>query len=266
MKRRLATRSARLTRLGFATASVVVAVPLVASAQTLAQAMGARGKGNIEGQAAQARIDKISDETDTLLSQYRSANKQIDSLRVYNQQMSDLIAAQEAEIASLREQIDNVELVSRGVTPLMLRMIDAIDQFVELDVPFLIEERQKRVANLRELMDRSDVTNAEKYRRIMEAYQIENDFGRTIEAYRGVLTENGSERTVDFLRVGRVALVYQTLDGSEAAAWDQASRSWKPLDASYRNPIKQGLRIARKQSAPDLIRLPLPAANSGGQS
>ena len=108
-------------------------------------------------------------------------------------------------------------------------------------------------------MDRADVTNAEKYRRIVEAYQIENDYGRTIEAYRGSLKLGDRERTVDFLRFGRIALVYQSLDESEAGVWSQETRSWLPLDASHRSAIRAGLRIARKQAAPDLIELPPPS-------
>jgi hypothetical protein len=176
--------------------------------------------------------------------------------------MEQLIASQDMEMASLRRQIDDVEVVGRGVTPLMLKMIDSLDAFVTLDVPFLKEERSRRLAGLRDLMGRADVTNSEKYRRLLEAYQIENDYGRTIEAYRGTLPDG---RTVDFLRVGRIALVYQSLDADEAAVWDQAGGQWVELDSSYRMAIKQGLRIARKQSAPDLIRLPLPAAQAGGQ-
>jgi septal ring factor EnvC (AmiA/AmiB activator) len=232
-------------------------------AQQLQETVGVRGQANGEGKKSQEKIDSLSDQTDKLLSEYRSTLKQIESLRVYNRQMEELIAAQETELASLRDQIDNVELVGRGVTPLMLNMIAALEQFVSLDVPFLEEERSMRVASLAELMNRSDVSNSEKYRRITEAYQIENEYGRTIEAYRGELPEGG---TVDFLRVGRIALVYQSLDGSEGGVWDQQARAWKPLDSSYRTAIKEGLRIARKQAAPDLIRLPLPAAgNAGGQ-
>ena len=100
----------------------------------------------------------------------------------------------------------------------------------------------------------------------MEAYQIENEYGRTIEAYRSTIDNTGAERTVDFLRVGRIALVYLTLDDSEAGAWDQQSKQWVELDASYRNAIGQGLRVARKQAAPELIRVPLPAPETGGNS
>jgi hypothetical protein len=223
----------------------------------------ARSGENDESAAVQKRIDTISDQTDELLAKYRTALKQIDSIRVYNNQLRQLITSQEAELGSLRDQLDRVEVVGRSVTPLMLRMIDALDALVELDLPYLIDERSERIAELRKLMGRADVTSAEKYRRIMEAYQIENEYGRTIEAYRSTIRRGDRDVKVDFLRFGRIALVYQTLDGMEAGVWNQAKRSWEPLDASYRTAIREGLRIARKQAAPDLIRLPLPVPQRG---
>jgi hypothetical protein len=228
--------------------------------EPLDAAQAVRRQGNVEGVASQQRIDEISDETETLFTRYSNALRQIDSIRVYNRQMRELIASQEEELASLRGQLDQVEVVGRSVTPLMLRMISALEALVQLDLPFLLDERTERVAELREMMNRSDVTSAEKYRRIMEAYQIENEYGRTIEAYRSTLKQGDRGIKVDFLRFGRIALVYQTLDGREAGVWDLKTKSWAPLDASYRTAIRQGLRIARKQAAPDMIRLPLPAA------
>lgn len=239
-----------------------VAIVAQAPAQTLAEAVETRTQANGEGQSSQAEVDKLSDETDAITSEYRSTLKQIESLLVYNRQLSGLIDTQLAEMASIQSQIDEIEVVERGVSPLMERMISSLEAFVALDVPFLEEERARRVEGLRELMNRADVTNAEKYRRIVEAFQIENDYGRTIEAYRGMLIDG---KTVDFLRVGRIALVYQTLDGEETGVWDQNGLDWVVLDDSYRTPIKQGLKIARKQSAPDMIELPLPAATAGGQ-
>jgi len=226
-------------------------------------AQAVRRQGNVEGVASQQRIDEISDETETLFTRFSNTLRQIDSIRVYNGQMRELIASQEAELASLRGQLDHVEIVGRSVTPLMLRMISALESLVQLDLPFLLDERTERIAELRKLMTRSDVTSAEKYRRIMEAYQIENEYGRTIEAYRSMLERGGREIKVDFLRFGRIALVYQTLDGKEAGVWDLKTKSWAPLDGSYRTAIRQGLRIARKQAAPDLIRLPLPVPAGG---
>ncbi|MEE8550043.1 MAG: DUF3450 domain-containing protein [Gemmatimonadota bacterium] len=224
----------------------------------LDEAVTLRSEANTELGETQRRVDKFSDETDKLLTRYQATLRQIESLHTYNRQMKELIASQETERASLQEQLGRIELVTRDVTPLMKRMIDALEAFVELDVPFLEEERKERIANLRKMMRRANVTESEKYRRIMEAYQIENEYGRTIEAYRSTLSQGEREMTVDFLRVGRIALLYQTLDEAEAAVWDQEKRAWEPLDRSYRSDIRQGLRIARKQAAPDLLRLPLP--------
>jgi len=234
---------------------MLIAAP--ALAQKLDSAIGLRDQANAEGVKSQVRIDALADDTDKIVSEYRSTIDQVESLRVYNAQMQNLVAAQQAELASLHEQIDDIELVGRGVLPLMLEMLDALEAFVALDLPFLAEERSQRIAGLRVMMDRPDVTDAEKYRRLMEAYQIEGDYGRTVEAYRGALADG---RMVDFLRIGRMALLYQTGDGEETAAWDASQGGFVVLDDSHRSATKEGLRIARKQSRPDLMRVPLPAA------
>jgi len=230
---------------------------------TFEKAVEVRGQANTELSESQKRIEVLSDDTDDLFTQYQSALRLNESLRVYNRQLASLLVAQESERGSLQEQTDRVELVSREVTPLMLRMIDALASFVALDVPFLEQERGDRIIDLRKLMHRADVTEAEKYRRLMEAYQIENEYGRTIEAYRSILEQDDKELTVNFLRVGRIALVYQSLDESEAGVWNQDSRRWESLDGSFRTAIRQGLRIARRQAAPDLILLPLLSAKRG---
>ena len=217
-------------------------------------------QGNSAAAESQFRIDGIANETDRLNTSYRGVLEEIDGLRNYNRQLERLVSAQQADMTSLREQIQSVTVIGRQVTPLMLRMLDRLEEFIELDVPLHLEERRSRVVRLREMMDRADVTNAEKYRRIMEAYQIESEYGRTVEGYRETMEIGGVERTLDFLSFGRVVLIYQSLDAEEAAYWDQGSRTWVPLPDSYRRSLRKGLRMARKQAAPDLVRLPIPAA------
>jgi hypothetical protein len=122
-----------------------------------------------------------------------------------------------------------------------------------------MEERRGRLEGLNELMTRADITDAERYRRILEAYQIENEYGRTIETRQGELELEGQTRQVDFLRVGRLTYLYQTLDGSETGVWDHANGTWTDSPES-RTAVRKGIRIARKQAAPDLLKLPVPAA------
>jgi len=212
-----------------------------------------------EGQNAQERINDLDDQTAQLESEYKAVLQQLDTLRQYNQQLEDLIAAQVAEIEVVQRDIDRVTTIDREVVPLMLRMVDGLDQFVELDVPFLIAERRNRVANLRALMQRADASAAEKFRRVLEAYQIENEYGRTIEGVRGTVDRDGRTITVDFLRVGRVALYYKTLDDSEIARWNTSTGDWETIDTGFVAPVKAALAIAREQSAPDLLLLPLDA-------
>ena len=145
----------------------------------------------------------------------------------------------------------------------MTQMIDGLDQFVQLDVPFLLEERTDRVERLKELMERDDITVAEKFRKVTEAYQIENDYGSTIEAYKDTITIDGATREVEFLRVGRVALLYQSPDGQVSGAWDSEKGQWQALGNEFKNQIRQGLKIANKQIAPELVLLPISAPEAG---
>lgn len=237
-----------------------LAAALPAHAQSLQSISQTAQTATADGAASQSRIDRLDDETDTMTREYRAALKQLASLREYNAQLEKLIAAQKTEMISIRRQIDDVTNVDRTIMPLMFRMIDALDKFVTLDVPFLASERKARVANLRALMDRSDANPAEKYRKILEAYEIENEYGRTIEAYEGEMDINGETRTVSFLRIGRVALIYQTLDGDESGAWDKAQNQFVDLNGDFDSALRSALRIAKQQAAPDLLVVPVLAA------
>ena len=250
--------------------ALAVAVPLglslpstrAVAVEDLNEVVEERVEANAAGAESQGRIDSLADSTEKMAAEYRGLLKQVAAVRVYNQQIRDLIASQEEETVSLQAQIDEVEGVSRQITPLMLEMIDALASFVKLDVPFLPDERNARIASLREMMTRSDVTDAERFRRILEAYQIENEYGRTLEAYTGEITQDGKARTVDYLRVGRIVLIYQTRDRNEMGVWNQEKRSWMPLDSEYSSAVRQGLQMARKQTAPDLLPLPIPTAKA----
>lgn len=214
-----------------------------------------------DGKRAQDQIDKLSDKTSDLVAEYRQSVKVVDGLKVYNGLLQKQIDSQIEEVTQLEKSIDEVSLIERQVVPLMVRMIESLEQFVKLDTPFLSDERQKRVADLRAMMERSDVSAAEKFRRVLEAYQVENEYGRTIEAYKGSLELEGKPREVDFLRIGRVALLYQSLGGEHTGVWDGRKGDWLALsDGSAKQQISKGLRIARKQVAPDLLTLPVPAA------
>ena len=207
----------------------------------------------------QQRINALDEEIRDKVESYRSVNKEIEGLEVYLAQLERQVQSQEKEKSELEQSIEEVTEIKRQITPLMLKMVDGLDQFVALDLPFLEDQREGRVAELKETLDRSDVSTPEKFRNVLQAYQTEIDYGRTIEAYRGSLEHEGREREVDFLRIGRIALLYQSLDGTESGVWLDEEERWKTLPATYNSQIQEGLKIAREQAAPNLIRMPLPA-------
>lgn len=230
---------------------------LAAEPQALEEVVEAGQEINQSAAMSQQKIDKIADQIQSKLQQFKSVNKEIDGLNVYISQMQIQVDNQLAEFAQLSESIEQVSIIERQVSPLMARMIETLATFIALDVPFLSTERSTRISSLESMMERSDIAVSEKFRRVLEAYQVEVDYGRTIEAYSDMLTLNGAEMNVDFLRIGRVAFIYQTRDGSRIGLWNKDNNSWQELDPSYRTNINKALRIARKQLAPDLVIVPM---------
>ena len=231
-------------------------IPMILSAQTLSQILGTQTERTLIAQESQVRVDKVVTQTRSMEDQYRATLKEIDGLLIYNKLLELQIENQERVKVDLEQSIANVAIVNRQIVPVMTRMIDSLEQFISLDVPFLNQERTDRVESLKELMSRQDVTVAEKFRKVTEAYQIENDYGRTIETYKDTLEVDGAFLELDFLRIGRIALMYQSVDGKTSGVWNQDTQSWD--DASdQRNQIKLGLSIAKKQVPPDLVILPV---------
>ncbi|MCC3855691.1 DUF3450 domain-containing protein [Vibrio parahaemolyticus] len=240
-----------------AIATALLAIGSNAVAADSGTVVSTQAKSNQSSEASQQKIDTYAESTEGMLAEYKGLLRQIDSMKVYNEQINRMVQSQQGELDSLNNQIAQIDQTATEVVPLTLKMIDALDEFVTLDLPFQKEERNKRVQELRRLMDRADVTTSEKFRKVMEAYQIEEGFSRSIESYKASLDRNSEIVTYDFLRIGRTALLFQSPDGGETGMWNQQTRQWETLPESYRIAVQQGLRIAKKQAPPALIKLPV---------
>ena len=227
--------------------------------EILGDSLFVQNDSTIDSKGSQEKITDLSIETQELLGEYRLVLQQIDRLIAYNDYVQRLITDQEEQIIDINRQLQEFALIERGIVPLMLESIETLDRFIDLDVPFLLEERKDRVNRLRVIMNESDITVSEKFRQIMDAYQIETSFGSDIEAYTGFLEIDGENRQVDFLRIGRTSLTYQTPDQNQTGFWNKQTKEWEDLPRKYTDYVKEGLRIAKKQITPDLIQLPVEA-------
>ncbi|GAB4254802.1 MAG: DUF3450 domain-containing protein [Methylomicrobium sp.] len=213
-----------------------------------------------QGSQIQKRIDKLDDQTQAMLEEYRNGAMRLEDLSVYNAQMQRMIDDQKADMISKETQMRDIVDMQERIVPFLQRMVEVLHEFVELDTPFLTEERQQRLQQLKQMMHRSDVSVTEKYRRIMEAYRVEAEYGHSLESYQGMLNGGDREpRAVEFLRLGRVGLYYLTLKGDEGGFWMPAEKKWGSLDASQRESLDKAIRVAKKQIPPDLIILPVTA-------
>ncbi len=247
----------------------LLATPLLSSAlaATAQQVLETEVQTQNANAASQQRVDKLSDDSKKALEAYRAALYKTQQLKLYAKELDAQVAAQAQEKAALTRQLGGVGVTQQEIVPLMLRMVDSLEQFIALDLPLLPDERRERVAKLKQAMRDPQVGVGEQFRRVLEAYQIENQYGLKIETWRGELKFSDSVRAVDFVMLGRLALFYLTLDETEAGRWDPAQKKWSGLEAGERTAIRQALRIAREETAPELMTLPVPvpAAAQGGK-
>ncbi len=251
-----------------ALSSVITAGAVVASsayADKSLDALVSVGQAKVvQAQKSQARINKLQDDTADLIDKFKQVSKTIEGLRIYNAQLEKQLESQRTIMGKLEESISQITVIQRQMQPLVLEMLEGIEQFVELDAPYRKEQRLERIAKLREIMTDADVTIAEKFRQVLEIYSIESEYSRKIDSYEDTLNIGGEELRVDVLAIGRIALMYQTMDGSRTGAWDRAANQWVDLDAGdYKKPVRDAIRIAQKKAQNDIMLLPISAPEAG---
>lgn len=228
------------------------------------QALSSATNAHVNSERSQRRIDGTEKQNQTLREQFLTTTLQTEKLKVYTRQLATLLSKQDEKKAEIARQMAEVQEVERDVLPLMQEMVDTLAEFVSLDLPFKADERVERIEALRAMLNDPEEAVATKYRKVLEAWQKEIDYGETIGAWRQELMLGVNNRTVDFLHVGRLGLYYQTIDGKESGQWNAERQRWETLSGSYSPAIRRGIRMAREQAAPDLLELPMPAPVMAG--
>lgn len=232
----------------------------VVSADPLNELHKEEAKIHAAAAKSQEKINNLYEQSQELFIEYRGVVDETENLKVYNDYVSTLVADQQRSIDSLQTQIDGIGGIERGIVPLMFRMIDSLEQFIDLDVPINLDERKERIERLRDVMANSNVTVSERFRQVIEAYQVENQYGRKIQAYQGKLDFKGTENTVEFFNLGRTALLALSLDQKNAWVWDNDAREWLVLGDEYLSAVVIAVRMANGLEPSNLLKLPIKAA------
>jgi hypothetical protein len=238
---------------------LTLAITPFSQAAPVEKAMEVEGQTHAAARQSQQKVDGLDAETQALLKEYQRLMQQGDYQQGYNQELELRVQEQEKEIASLQQQIADVQITRLHIMPLLREMVAALKQFVVLDLPFEQQARLQSIVRLEELLASGTVSIAEKFRRVMEAWQTESDYSYELYSYRDVVQLEGKELTVDYLRIGRQAWYFQSLDGKRSGYWQLREKQWLLLDEQYHAAIREGIRLAQRQLAPQLLVLPVAA-------
>lgn len=201
----------------------------------------------------QLSIDKKSLLQDSIIEQYKSLNIKLESLNNENKELEERVRIDNEKLKHLDNEIKNVDQTKNAILPLMDNMLHTLEKLIQIDTPFLLKQRVKRVEEIKELLQKANIPNFQKYSRIMNAYEIEYGYSNTISAYQDEI--NGV--TYNFLRIGRVGLYYESLDKKKYGAWNSATKTWESIDSLLsQTNISKGLKIANKHISPTLLTLP----------
>lgn len=238
-------------------AALVIASPMVAWADKTDDIINSGLSRQKSAADAQTRIDGIADATDKIVSKYHQQRKVVEGLKIYNDRLRRTLAAQENAMGKLQQSIEDASLIERQIVPLMMRMIEGLDKFVDADIPFKRAEREARVERIRGYLTNANVSAAERFRQVLEAYSIENGYGQSISVYTDTLAIADGDLTVNVLQVGRSGLYYQTLDGVVSGYWNKNDKSWNELDQSFNEGINNAIRITQGKEPKGLMSLPI---------
>lgn len=235
--------------------SSLVATSLYAN--NLGEAVNTTMSSNHNSIKTQEKINTLVGEKEILYREYKALSNELKSLNQYNIELQDIVNSQTKEKNSIENQIFQIEDTKRDILPLIKNMLLSLEEFIDNDTPFLQNERDKRVKNLKKLIKRSDISVASKYKAVVEAFEIENEYARTIETYNDILTYNNLDKNVKFLRLGRVAFYYVSEDNKECGIWDNSLKRWVELDSSYRYKLNEAIKVASNKTVPMLLSVPM---------
>ncbi|MGF1902672.1 DUF3450 domain-containing protein [Aliivibrio sifiae] len=237
---------------------VMMAQPMAVYASDLGTAQAIQNKTNTASAQSQTRISHSADSTLSLRADIEQLEEEVKNLDVYRKHLEALVKDQHSELSNIDQQISDIEQTRQGVVPLMYKMIDGLKQTVKNDKPIRIEQRNLRIEKLETMMTVANVSDAEKYRRILEAYQIELDYGIKLGVYQGKITlDDDKSIEANILYLGRISLIARNFNQDKYWAWDQKEKAWVLLDSSLNSDLNHAYAVANKEVAPSLLTLPV---------
>lgn len=228
---------------------------------------------------------------------YASVLEQIANVQAATDQKRLYLQTQENKIASLQEQIASVDEVKASIRPLVTKMAAEIEKEIVSDIPFNASERFARLDRLKEDLANANSSVPSLFRQSMNILDTEVVAGSSVVAYTGnnpkepgtrlaacdadlastqcdlpkaikdALPKDATaieaptlrESVYDgyYVHFGRMSMIYLQHDSSEGWRWDRDSNDWTEMSGSDVLDARRAVRIARGESAPNVVLAPV---------
>jgi hypothetical protein len=210
-----------------------------------------------ESNLSQERIDQSISQTLSLQKEFRAISNALKETNINLAHKRKVHSLQLEKIEDLEVQLSEISNTENSLMPMLLDLIDWLEIHVNNDIPFDSKERLNRIEQLKRNSIDPEISISHLYHAVLEAYQIENEYGYSIDTYkhRIELTEGAVE--VQILRIGRIGLYYLSLDSTHGGHWNSLEKNWINADPQTLKQIAQGIKIAKKQAPSSLLTLPI---------
>ncbi len=206
---------------------------------------------------AQKQADEWSQEKEQLISEIRQNKTQLDWAKYQSEKYAAYIEREKEKIEELERQKDEMRSLRRNLEPYLDKLIASLEGFIESDLTFLTQERRDRIQFLRDSVNDYHLSMSEKLHRVLEALQVEAEYGRSIEANPATLNVEGRSIEADVLRVGRIAVFFHSMDGEKVGRWAIESESWEYIPSDFSRAIQDTIEMAKQQKSVELVDLPI---------
>jgi hypothetical protein len=211
-----------------------------------------------EVREAQAEADRWAEKREAMRAEIRELKARKAWLDFQARKHEAYAATQKRRVAELERRKQEAQRIRVELEPFLEEVLARLESFVDADLPFLKQERRRRLGFLRRSLDDPRLGLGEKLRRVLEALQVEAGYGRDTEVVQRTLQLDGEPVRVSVFRLGRLGLYYVGPDGSRAGMYDPSADAWRPLPERFAKPLSSAMDMARRRRAADFLDLPIP--------
>lgn len=208
-------------------------------------------------QNAQKKISAWQQEKHSVIAQINNKQVELDWLTHQKNKYSRYIKTLEGNIAEMKRQQQELEMIANAVTPLLENTVARLEFFIDEDQPFLSKERQERISNIKKALADPHLAQAEQLRRVLETLEVETGYGSGIEIDNEDVVLEGQPLRAETVRAGRLGYYCVSPDKQQVGIWSPVKKEFVLVADSDKQAVLSLRTIARRKQIVEVTPLPL---------